>query len=168
MDNVLTNKLLDLLSAEFGIDITKPTRQRAYVDARKIYARILTDKGWSLNRIGRTIGKHHSTIIHYLKDIEWLIEHDASIRTIYLNVSSVFNEHLEYDPIHTKTREELLLHIYKLEDEKKLLISAIKTLDENRKREYKFKELFEMVSNRLPLEKLEEFESKVNRILNGI
>ena len=164
----LTQKLAALLSVEFKVDISKETRARPHVDGRKVYARILRDKGWSLSKIARPMGKHHSTIIHYLKDVEWLIEHDPEIRDIYFRVSKLFDHHLEFDPIHSKTRGQLLQMVYGLEDEKKLLISAIKTLDEQLQRKEKFKALFQMVSDRLPDDKLDEFSTKVNRILNGI
>jgi hypothetical protein len=164
----LTTKLTALLNAEFKVDITKNTRKRPHVDARKIYARILKDKGWSLQKIGNSIDKHHSTIIHYLKDVEWLIEHDASVREIYMNVSIDFENHIGVDPIHRKTREELLQQIYGLQDENKLLISAIKTLDERLKQEGKYKDIFKTILERLPNEKIHEFQIKVMRILNGL
>ena len=58
--------------------------------------------------------------------------------------------------------------IYGLRDENKLLISAIKTLDERLKQEGKYKDIFRQILERLPKEKIHEFEIKVNRILNGI
>lgn len=164
----LTEKLIALLNEEFRVDIIKNTRTRPHVDGRKVYARILKDKGWSLQKIGNSINKHHSTIIHYLKDVEWLIENDASVRDIYMNVSLSFETHIDGDPLRQKTREELLQTIYGLRDENKLLISAIKTLDERLKQEGKYKDIFRQILERLPKEKIHEFEIKVNRILNGI
>lgn len=164
----LTSKLIELLNAEFKVNILKETRKRPHVDARKIYARILKDKGWSLMKIGGTINKHHSTIIHYLKDMEWLLEHDSSVRDVYLEVSIDLEHYIGGNPLHTKSRDELMQTIYGLKDENKMLISAIKSLDERLEIEGKYKDIFKSILKRVPNKKISEFEIKVRRILNGL
>ena len=39
------------------------------VRARARVARILRAKGWSLNRIGKALGRHHTSILHLLKNV---------------------------------------------------------------------------------------------------
>ncbi len=162
-----TNKLIELVNAEFCVDLSKNTRERKVVDARKVYAKILRCYGWSLGRIGKSIRKHHSTIIHYLKDVEWLLEHDSFIREKFLVILERY-EHREVDPIYSASPEQNLATILALREENKFLLSAIKELDAKLKKEGRYKEIFTSILERVPSDKVDEFETKVTRILNGI
>ena len=160
--------LYALVNEAFDVDIKRSTRKRAFVTARKVYARILKDRGWNLVRIGLSMHKDHSTVIHYLKDMDWLLDHDTHVRNNYLHIKKALDKKIEFNPLTRFTQEGLYEKIYELQDENKLLISALENLDKRIKLEERFKNIFKTIINKLPTSKAEEFEITINRILNGL
>lgn len=69
--------LKQIVNEVFLVDIDSNGRQRSIVDARKVYSKILRDLGYSYQFIADTINKNHCAIIHYVKNIENLLEFDA-------------------------------------------------------------------------------------------
>lgn len=84
-------KLIKLISDTLEIDLMKETRVREYVYARYIYAKIMRDKGFSLSYIGNTINKDHATIIHALKQFEFLKNYD-DFKKMYDKVRMALNK----------------------------------------------------------------------------
>lgn len=160
--------LYSLVNAAFDVDIKRPTRKRQHVTARKVYARILKERGWNLVAIGMSMHKDHSTIIHYLKDMVWLLEHDTHVRNNYLHIKRSLDKKIQFNPLTKFSTEALHDKIYQLQDENKLLISALENLDKKIKREERFKNIFKTIITKLPTSKTEEFEIKIKRLLNGI
>ena len=100
MENKFTNENLTEISTELkaivkkvlGVNIDVETRKRAFVDARRVYSKILRDIGISFESIGRTINKDHATIIHYLRDIDHIFVHDKPFFDKYSKCrDAVFN-----------------------------------------------------------------------------
>jgi chromosomal replication initiation ATPase DnaA len=53
----------------FGIreeDLTGPRQSRHCVSARRTFSRMASERGFSLNEIGRALRKHHTTVFHLL------------------------------------------------------------------------------------------------------
>jgi len=67
----------------FNADLSDNTRRRSYVDARKVYSKILSEEGYCYGYIGDTIGKDRTTILHYIKSFDNIILHDSSFRKKY-------------------------------------------------------------------------------------
>jgi len=63
------NALREIVEGAFNSDIMSPARDRAIVNARISFANLLIERGHSLTEIGRYLGKHHATIIHYRKTL---------------------------------------------------------------------------------------------------
>jgi len=120
-DNIMYEKteevkqLISIINMVFNIDIMSKRRQRVFIQARMIYARLLRDKGYTLKYIGRTIGKDHATIIHYLDIIDMDLKHNHTFRDNFVKVSSMFFE--DYDPIHSLEAEELKNKIFLMRNE---------------------------------------------------
>jgi hypothetical protein len=68
--------LKQIVNEIFLIDIESNRRKRSIVDGRKVYSKILRDLGYGYEHIGRTLGKGHCSIIHYVKNIDSLLEFD--------------------------------------------------------------------------------------------
>jgi hypothetical protein len=69
--------LKKIVNEVFLVDIEVTGSKRSCVDARKVYSKILKEIGYSYQFIGDTIGRDHSTIIHYVKGIDDLLTYDA-------------------------------------------------------------------------------------------
>lgn len=69
--------LKQIVNEVFLVDIEKTSSKRSCVDARKVYSKILKEIGYSYQFIGDTIGRDHSTIIHYVKGIDDLLMYDS-------------------------------------------------------------------------------------------
>ena len=84
------DELKTIVNNVFLVDIELKDSKRAVVDARKVYSKILRDSGYSYELIGETINKDHATIIHYVKNIEYLLSYDQILRDKYVACKNVF------------------------------------------------------------------------------
>jgi len=84
------NELKKIVNNVFLVDLQATSRKRDMVDARKVYSKILRDNGYSYEFIGETIGKDHATIIHYIKNIEYLLSYDRILIDKYVTCKNVF------------------------------------------------------------------------------
>lgn len=80
------SEVLVIVNKELGIDITKNTRNRYYIDGRCIYYKILRDElHMSYQSIGATLNKNHATVMHHLKSFDFNLAYDYNLRTLYNN-----------------------------------------------------------------------------------
>ena len=102
-----------IIQDESGIDnILKNSRKRSYVDARRIFYHILRNYHYlSLDKICKLCGnRNHATILHSLRDIDFLIKSDPDIASLFNRVSDRV--------LNLKTEKQLLLEkIERLEKE---------------------------------------------------
>jgi len=80
-----------------NVDLSSSKRDRKIVDAKKIYSKILRERGYGLQTIGDSINRNHSTIIFYLRDIDSLILYDEEFRNKYITCKELFENHISYD-----------------------------------------------------------------------
>ena len=92
-----SNKLKEIINLEFNLDIMERSRERSYVDSRMVYSLILSKRGYGPTQIGRSIKKSHSTILHYLKDIEVVMGQFPDLYKKYNRVKTSHN--VKYDPV---------------------------------------------------------------------
>lgn len=71
-------------------DINATNRSRYVVEGRMIYAKILREYGYSLNRIGCYLKKDHTTVIHYTRTIDKLIDANDEIVGKYAKCREMF------------------------------------------------------------------------------
>jgi len=60
-------KALLLISQMLGLDISKKTRQAPDVFARTMIAVALMRQGYTNGHVSKVMGKHHTTIVHYIR-----------------------------------------------------------------------------------------------------
>lgn len=90
------SEVLMIINDVLGIDITKNTRHRDYINGRAIYYKILRDGlNMSYASIGMTMGKNHATIMHSLKDFDFYIEYDQNLRKRYASCIDAINANTE-------------------------------------------------------------------------
>ena len=112
-DKTTIDTIKKIIQDESGIDnILKNSRKRSYVDARRIFYHILRNYHYlSLDKIGKLCGnRNHATILHSLRDIDFLIKSDPDIASLFNRVSDRV--------LNLKTEKQLLLEkIERLEKE---------------------------------------------------
>ena len=78
----------------FGIDIQNKTRRRNYVDARRIYFKVLKELNpvRSLNSIGKSLNRSkfdHATVLHHLKEIDHFLSIEKDLEVKYNNILEI-------------------------------------------------------------------------------
>jgi chromosomal replication initiation ATPase DnaA len=82
-------ELREHVEKEFGIDnLRERRRYNDIVNARMVYSYILRGLGYTLTEIGKSLGKHHATIINYLDNMEGYLKTDPVLRKKFYKVSS--------------------------------------------------------------------------------
>ena len=72
-------QLKGLLDRTYGFDISKKTRAREYVYARRVFSKVGRDFGYTFEDIGSIIDCDHSTIIHHIKSFETIHATDKEV-----------------------------------------------------------------------------------------
>lgn len=166
-----TQHLRDVIRIVLGVDVRNAkSRHRHVVNARMIYAHILHKGGWTYSSIGRTMVKHHATIIHYVKNFDNYLMSDPELRKSYFEIKNSFDGeiadqiYLSEDELKKglillrKENETLYLRVVELEEQLKSVIS-------NRER---LSEIYKIVEQRTKVGSEDEIKLIINRMYNGL
>ena len=94
------NELISCINYECGVDIMSEKRERAIVESRMIFSKILfTQHHMGYTAISKILNKTHATIFHYLKGFDNLLRYDEQFRSRYMNVMNVYLNGLEVTDI---------------------------------------------------------------------
>jgi hypothetical protein len=86
------NSLKEIINNMFSVDLSENTRERKLVDARKVYSKVLRDRGHTYELIAKSLNRDHATIIHYMSSIDSILLYDKNLRDKYLSCKSLFLE----------------------------------------------------------------------------
>jgi hypothetical protein len=78
-----TDDLKRIVDEVFELDLLRKTRQREYVDARRVFSHLLLKEGATLSGVGSYLGLNHATVHYYTKKFEWIIKSDLILREKY-------------------------------------------------------------------------------------
>ncbi len=84
--------LKEIVSGVFGVDISLKNRQRNSVDARRVFSKILRERGYTYESIGDSLDRDHATIINYMVSVDTILAYDKSLRDRYIACKNVFLE----------------------------------------------------------------------------
>ena len=94
------NFLKRIIKDVLGINVEKNrSRLREVVNAKMIYASILSNRGYGCSAIGKSLGMNHATILHYNKNFRFYKKTDSNLRY------NVGVSESEYDADGTTTSE---------------------------------------------------------------
>jgi hypothetical protein len=157
--------LKQIIQKEIGIDIMKTSRMRQYVDGRMIYSKILRERGYKLGSIGKTLMKDHSTIIHYLSNVDTYIKTDQELIESYSICLSkfyeIFSSDEQYDVFALQKKVATLTNRL---NELNLLDKQLSEKDNMYKR---LTSIIKLVNERTPIGKEDLIEKKINAMFNN-
>lgn len=151
----------------FGVNIDVNTRKRVFVDARRIYAKILREQGFSFASIGYTLKKDHATIIHYLRYIDHIFVQDKALFDKYVKCKDIlFNK---VDENYTLVDDASYRRVYK-ELEQKIGELQEKYINlHHRVEKYKrIESIIDLVNERTDQGDEELIEYKIRTMFNGL
>ena len=150
----------------FGVNLMKNSRQRNIVDSRLIYAKILRDRGHTLKSIGRSIHKDHTTIIHYINQVDHLIKHDVRLAEKYVTCKNIFLQGKPF--ISEKLSEADLVNVIdKLTKENETLILERKNVLEMRESFRSIEPIMKLIESRMAKGDEKLIEEKLTKMFNG-
>ena len=177
--------LKQIISDVFDVDIDERTRLREVVDARRVYAKIMRDQGYSLSLVAGSFKsvKNHATIIHYLKSLDDIFAQDKKLFLGYIKckekMTGVKEKTLRADlegyeePVKEKTSEEIIDGMYKqiVKDMERKINDLTERCNQlsSRNQEYsRIESIIKLVLDRTPKGSEERIEVLIRRMFNGL
>ncbi len=158
-------KLIDIIKVELDVDVLSKIRNHPYPDARRILVKILMDRGWRITDLAIILKKNHATIIHYRKDMDFLLSYDSDLKRMYDKVIHHYKkENLE---IYSMTNDELKKESFTLRKENNVLNSKIDKLETEIAQYKKYRDIFKFLNNKQGKFTNEKIIKKLNVFLNG-
>lgn len=155
-----------IVEGELDINIYGDSRKRNLVDARIIYAKLSREYNYSFKSIGEPIGKDHSTIIHYMKNFDWLFSSDTEFREMYIYLKEKVKDIIPK----IKDNQEI-----KIINNSMMLHKQIESLSlENQKylsdkiKYDRLQKILWLINDRTPYGQEDYVESKLNNFFNSL
>jgi hypothetical protein len=124
--------LKEIVNNVFMLDLDAKNRKRGVIDARKIYSKILRDRGYGYELIGRSIEKDHTTVIHYMRSIDFTLKYDRELRDNYITCKNLFLENRELPIVENRYKDkDLFMTVVRLNAEVQRLVVERKNLLNN-------------------------------------
>lgn len=162
--------LRDIVNTVTGVDVRNSQgRQRHLVNAKMIYSKILMDKGFGCSQVGKSIRKHHTTILNYQRKWDGYVFSDDSLKGDYNIVCNMYEKLCEIEPDVDNEEEDNLN-----EDITFKSINLRELLNHSQKNKYdteeeeRLKDILELVRERTKKGTEEVVFNKLRNIYNGI
>mgnify|MGYP003631488035 FL=1 len=175
MDQHKVAALKNIVNSVLNLDVDQKGREKELVYARSICYKIMRDEMfYTLSFIGKKFGKHHASVIHSLKEFEWIAKFDKDFERSYVEILSLWkkesHDYVELDPFELKNK------LNDLENSNKMLTLSLIDVQEKletiqgkeRKYDKKYKSIVALIEERVPEKKLNELELKLNQVINGL
>jgi hypothetical protein len=171
--------LIKIIETKSGVkDLTSPMRNRYVVMLRRVFYKILRDRGVSFDRMSSFLKQDHATAIHACKKIEVDMMYEKWMAPFMNECINSFNEIISFAPgdeeigdltykqMYEASRNELMVINTVVKSQQDLIDSLRAALSESRKDSSRLHDLFSMVSARCPIGMERILYNKVYRILN--
>jgi predicted transcriptional regulator len=83
--------LKTIVSHAFGTNLVKKSNKKESVSARKIFSKILIDRGYTNSEVGKYLNMSNSSIHFYIKDVEYVFKFSPEIELIYKSCKDSFS-----------------------------------------------------------------------------
>jgi hypothetical protein len=162
MDN-----LKEIVNNVFDIDIMKKSNKREFVNARKIFSKILVDKGYGITDIGRYFKKHHTTIMHYMLDVDIMLKYSSKEFSKYLVCKEQFSSQVQHNGLETKEFKKNM-YIVSLNNQIEKLILERNSLLKKTESHRRFLPIIDLLNKRTPIGDEDFILKRINHMFNGI
>jgi len=128
-------QILKTVKDKTGLNLKNPTRKREYAEARYIYfylCREYATDGKSLEKIGSTVNKDHSTVLHGLRYCKDQLDVSKEFKYLYRDIEQVVLKKVKTISRFPKS-DKAVERIMYLEDQTRLILD----LQKDYKREIK-------------------------------
>lgn len=164
MEKIEFIELKAIVDSVFGEDIRIKRRTRNLIDARRIFSKILYDRGHTYSSIGLFLKKDHATIIHYLTDIDIFLKQEQHLLEKYVICKDNFLNGREiFSDVKQKDIVSILFRLQN--DNEKLLLERNFTLILKKKYE-RLDKIINLIDKRLEAGNEIKFEKKLYVLLN--
>lgn len=82
--------LSQIIDREFGVVLHKFTKKKEYVDARKVFCKILNETGFNPHDVCDFMRRPLNVHNYYLKDVDYLLKFNPEINERYLKCKELF------------------------------------------------------------------------------
>lgn len=155
--------LREVILGIYNVDVLENTRRNEVVEARMMFSLILRSRGWTLKSIGRFLGKDHTTIIHYVQNIEFFMAHSRPKRIMYERLLKAFDS--EEHGIEAMEKSEMGAEIKKLRMRVEALSLRNEKLVNTYNKSLRFSEMIDFLAEELTHE---EYPQAILRVMKTI
>jgi hypothetical protein len=159
--------LRQIIKAVMYADILTKKRDTRFVNARLVFAKIMRDRGYNLSEIGRFLGKHHATIIHYLNEVDNILMQENRLMEQYLMCNSLFYKQApSVNKVIEKSKIDLEMMVVNLKNEiSQLMIERQKVVGILEKYQ-RIQPIIDVIETRTPLGKEDSIKRKIICMFN--
>ena len=154
------DELVDIIKSVFEVDIKKKSGKREYVDARYVFVKIMTDRGYAVTLLSSYLKKHHTTVIYYRNSACDIMQTNEMFLRKYIMCRDKFLFG-KSGTIRMSNKEELISRI-------DTLILDNKNLEKRYEGYKRLENIIELLDSRTPRGKESFILKKINLMLNGI
>jgi hypothetical protein len=159
--------LQKIVNDMFCVNIMKKVNKREFVNARKVFSKILVDRGFTISEIGRYLKKHHSTIIHYMSDADGMLQYSPSVMDKYIACRETFLQGREPMELSLEQLEQKMSIIGLNNRIEKLILertNLLKKIDKYKR----LSDIIQLVDGRTQKGRESFVFKKINQMFNGI
>jgi len=159
------HRLASIVEVVFGSNVYARSRERHVVDGRMVFALLIEEQGVGCAEIGRILGRHHATVIHYFRRGNALLETDVRFRKNYMLCRE---QYVGEDPVYYYDAPELRKKFIEMRGELDDLRTVLLSKAEREKQEHRLQPILDLVRTRTKRGKEDEVLLKINRLYNGL
>ena len=158
--------LKGIVEKTFDVKILKKNRERVTVEARMVYAKILRDRGYSYKSIAVSLNKDHTTVIHYVQVIGFILMQDSRLLQRYVECKNEFMVDKEEFVAVKLTEKDLTDRIEELSGRVDSLLLERDDVMKVQKKYARFERIIDMLNENVKEGQEKFYERKLNQIFN--
>jgi hypothetical protein len=158
--------LKGIVEKAFDVNIMKKNREREIVEARMVYAKILRDRGYSYKSIAVSLKKDHTTVIHYVQVIGFILTQDSRLLQRYVECKKEFMIDKEDFIAFKLTEKELGSRIEELTNKVDSLLLERDEIIKIKKSNARLEIIIDMLKENIKEGQEKFYERKLNQIFN--
>lgn len=153
--------LKTIVSHAFGTNLVKKSNKKESVSARKIFSKILIDRGYTKSEVGKYLDMSSSVIHFYAKDVDYVLKFSPEIKLIYESCKDSFSN------VVSETKNEDNKNIITLQMRIDELISGRDSMQKEIDGMKRIKRIVDLVEHNTPEGEEEAIYNKIRRIFNN-